>query len=174
MTIVFIADIPKNYRLKQRPQYLADELAKNHKVHYICPTIRLHPHSRYGIVRKLSLWLGNVPFVSAVLAYLQYTMEWKHRRPDLVFIQSIQFVTLARLLKPERIWFDYIDNAFGFGDLPLYCQKDFEWLQLNANYVSATCRALAESMKHRADVLTIPNGVNLYAYSGLHRTFNMS
>lgn len=163
MRIVFIADIPYDYKLKQRPQYLFDELSKSFRVDYVYPRFRLHPNSRYRLVKDLSYWLGGFSLVPKLVGFIQYLRVKDLRAPDWIFTESIQFVDLVRRLKGKRLWFDYIDNAFGFCRLPKYCHDDFLWLQRHANYVSATSEALRALME-REDTILIPNGVNLDAY----------
>jgi teichuronic acid biosynthesis glycosyltransferase TuaH len=195
MHLLFFSDIVWEH-LYQRPQHLASRLAQRMPVLWIEPatlgaprrwtpekkndtlfllTLPQFPHNaRNRNVRRIARLLSSVPLARWCLTRVQALLLKRACRTlgiDIAgapaFVENFQFSPLLRDLRPAAVVFDYIDDAFGFIDYPVYVHADWRVMLELADRICATSGVLRNQIANETStpVALIENGVNTTAYA---------
>jgi glycosyltransferase involved in cell wall biosynthesis len=193
MNLVFIADNPW-HSLRQRPQHLAVRFARRWPVLWVQPMTLAHPgprrpvevapniravalplfplNARSAAVRRVARSLSGIPAARRALVRLQSALLRSAAaggaEPTVVFLQNFQLIEAAEALAPERLVFDYIDNAFGFAEFPSHVRHDWERTVRRADAITATAPELARLIRaaELREVHLVPNGVEYARFAG--------
>ncbi len=195
MTIFFFSDI--SYEgLYQRPQHLAKRFARENRVIWIEPIILTKKpafkpieicsnifsislpafpyNARQKWVKSLTSILSKFSLFRWVLLKIQVlllknTME---SFPDIndnyiFFYNNFHFIKLIQSFNPKKVCFDYIDNAFGFVDLPRHMVEDWKFTINKSNLITVTSHTLKKQVEEfrKDNIHLVSNGVeyNLFA-----------
>jgi glycosyltransferase involved in cell wall biosynthesis len=187
--LLFLSDISW-HALYQRPQHLAAGLAQHGPVLWVEPatlghpvtwkpepiapnlhrvTVPLFPHNaRNRVVRSLAAPVAGISAARRLVEMTQLRITVRALqslglpvRGDSILIENFQLIHLARSLQPSRLVFDYIDDAFGFADMPAYVRALWTETVGASTAVSVTAVRLREQVAagHRGPVHLIRNGV---------------
>jgi len=192
VTLLFFSDNPW-HSLYQRPQHLAVRFARHYRVLWIEPitlghrrhlnplevhpgihavSVPLLPHNaRQRWMRVASRLLGHMSVIRWILLQLQFLLLRRALRLGdydtnnlVLFLQNFQLIRLAQRMKAPILAFDYIDDAFGFTDLPDYIQGLWLTTLHAADIITTTSPTLNRIVRDAAPseapkVHTITNGV---------------
>ena len=192
MTLLFFSDNPW-HGLYQRPQHLAVRFARHYRVLWIEPitfghkrhlnptevhpgihavSVPLLPHNaRQRWMRVVSRHLGHMSVIRWILLQLQSLLLRRALRSGhydtnnlVLFLQNFQLIRLAQRMKAPVLAFDYIDDAFGFTDLPDYIHDLWLTTLQAADVITVTSPTLNRIVRHAAPseaskVHTVTNGV---------------
>ncbi|MFN0157267.1 MAG: glycosyltransferase [Bacteroidota bacterium] len=187
--LLFLSDIPW-YSLHQRPQHLALRLAKHRNVLWVEPatlghmrswkpervggnvhriSIPLLPHNARNAIVKLMAWIASrIPGVFPLLTVIQHRLLQRALRqlgydgsPIPVLIENFQLIKLVEALPTSVVCFDYIDDAFGFVDLPDYVRDLWKQTIERSNVITVTTPQLREQIGQvrSGNTHVIQNGV---------------
>ena len=196
MTLLFFSDIAWEH-LYQRPQHLAARLAERGPVLWIEPATlgssrRWHPekkaanlflltlpqfphNARSRAIRLASKVLSSIPPLRWCLTLVQSALLKRACRTlgidaaaSPAFVENFQFAPLIARIRPAAVVFDYIDDAFGFIDIPAYVRKDWRRMIRLADRITVTAGVLQQQIARETPtpVAIIENGVNTGSYSG--------
>lgn len=190
MKILYFAPIYYD-DMKQRPQQIADELAKKHEVYYIEPTVSFirwllkGGRSFAGMKKKLPGGLKVIRLNGCLTIYKSIEIMdlcginslselWQLQRLkkicDIVWVGYSGWYTVVRHIKDKPVIFDKMDEE----DLLVSSKLLKKTLRRNqrnmvrmASAVTVTCRQFYEELKNKKDKVTlIPNAVSSnFAYS---------
>jgi glycosyltransferase involved in cell wall biosynthesis len=187
--IAILADIAWE-DLHQRPQQLAVRFARSDRVLWVEPAtlghrfvhgplevfpgisktaIPMFPfNARNRHIRKTTRAVSRIPLARSLIRKLQHFLLKDALRRVLplhdgvsFLVQNFQMMPLVETVPNSRVVFDYIDDAFGFTDLPAHVHHDWEHALDRATVLTATSPVLAariRSVRNR-EVLLVPNGV---------------
>ena len=187
--IVFFAEIAWE-DLHQRPQHLATRFAKSERVLWVEPstlrhrfvhtpvevqpnifktTIPMFPfNARNRRIRKTAYAASRVPGLRQFLGALQRVLLRDALRRILpardrvgFLVHNFQMMPLVEASPGATVVYDYIDDAFGFSDVPEYVHRDWKDALGRASFLTATSPVLAARIREARDrnVILVPNGV---------------
>jgi teichuronic acid biosynthesis glycosyltransferase TuaH len=197
MTLLFFSDIAWEH-LYQRPQHLASRLAERGPVLWIEPatlgtprrwrpakkaeglfllTLPQFPHNaRSRPIRLASRFLSSIALFRWCLMRVQ-SLLLKRACQELgidpgaspAFVENFQFAPLIAHIKAAAVVFDYIDDAFGFVDIPAYVRGEWRQMIRLADRITVTASALQRQIAQEtsAPVEIVENGVNTASYAGV-------
>lgn len=172
MTILFFSEI--SWRgLFQRPQHLARAMARHWDVIWVEPATILEKtflrqeeiepgisvisvpsipfNARNKTIRALARGLASVPLVGDVIAAGQFAvLKNALTKTDTqlgMVVHNVQSISLAPLLKPRFVIYDYIDNIFGFTQLPSSVEKQWKRCVCKADIVTVTSPVLEQQLR---------------------------
>jgi glycosyltransferase involved in cell wall biosynthesis len=176
--------------LHQRPQHLATRFAKSERVLWVEPatlghrfvhapvevrpnifktTIPMFPfNARNRRIRKTAYVASHVPGLRQLLGALQEMFLRDALRRILPVHDSVSFLVhnfqmmpLVKTASNAPVVYDYIDDAFGFSDVPAYVHRDWVDALGRASFLTATSPVLAARIREARDrdVILVPNGV---------------
>lgn len=185
MNIIYLAPIAYD-ALKQRPQYIAEELSRKHQVYYIEPTIRLtsciinggkayRGEQRY-ISRKLSVIRCNgtfvLPFRWNVYDILSLNGISERRQlkslfdsADVIIVGYEGWMNVISGLKEKKTIYDKMDeNALlvEAWQVKKYLIRSERKLLTRISAMIVTAHKFLDDYKNKADrIYLVPNGVKL-------------
>ena len=196
MTLLFFSDIAWEH-LYQRPQHLAARLAERGPVLWIEPatlgtprrwrpeqkakdlfllTLPQFPHNaRSRLIRLASRSLSSIPLLRWCLTLVQSMILKRACRilgfdpgSSPAFVENFQFAPLIARITPAAVVFDYIDDAFGFVDIPGYVRKDWRRMIRLADRITVTAGVLQRQIAQETStpIEIVENGVNTGSYAG--------
>lgn len=196
MRLLFFSDIVWEH-LYQRPQHLASRLAGGGPLLWIEPatlgtprrwrpekkatdlyllTLPQFPHNaRTRGIRLASKVLSSIPPLRWVLTLVQSALLKRACRTlgidpaaSAAFVENFQFAPLIARISPAAVVFDYIDDAFGFVDIPAYVRDDWRRMIRLADRITVTAGVLQKQIARETTtpVTIVENGVNTAAYAG--------
>ena len=196
MKIVFFADISWD-GLFQRPQHLTRALSREWEVLFVEPATMLEKlyfrprlvekniaaisvpsipyNARNATVKKISQGLASSGLVQDIVVAGQFAVlknALGGNRSDLgVVVQSVMQYNLARRLKPKFIIYDYIDNIFGFSDVPEPVKRQWEECAASASMVTVTSPVLERQLRpfRKGPIQYIGNGAEYSFFSDVSR-----
>jgi glycosyltransferase involved in cell wall biosynthesis len=188
-TVVIFPDIAWD-GLHQRPQHLAIALAKHRKVLWAEPatlggtthrrvreaapnifviSLPVIPYNaRNAVIRRLARWAGRSGLFRSVLVQFQERIVrgalasiGADRSALAVLLQNFHVFGLVRRLSARPVVYDYIDNAFGFTELPALVKEEWSHVVRTADRVAVTSPGLADQVRGAGgrDPLYVGNGV---------------
>ncbi|MBK7259365.1 MAG: glycosyltransferase [Ignavibacteriae bacterium] len=196
MTLLFFSDIAWEH-LYQRPQHLASRLAERGTLLWIEPatlgtprrwqpeqkakdlfllTLPQFPHNaRSRPIRLASRLLSSIPPLRWCLTQVQSMLLKRACRSigidpgsSPAFVENFQFAPLIARITPAGVVFDYIDDAFGFVDIPAYVRKDWRRMIRLADRITVTAGVLQRQIAQETStpIEIVENGVNTGSYAG--------
>ena len=157
MTIAYFAPIPFRF-LKQRPQFLAEELSKKHDVYYVEPTIPL--------LRKLikggELWYGKNEDITASLHIIRangfFTGHRMFDRIDFLRLNSLaeRIQIEKRIPKPDVFWIGYVGwypVVSHFSGCLIYDKMDENSLLASNEFLQDHLATIEKSLLKRANII---------------------
>jgi glycosyltransferase involved in cell wall biosynthesis len=196
LPILFLSDISW-HALYQRPQHLAAGLARYTPVLWVEPatlghpvawtpekisenlhriSVPLFPHNaRNKILRTLAGPVSSLPPARTAVEALQQRILRRALHslgmPDTgcgVVIENFQLIHLARSIRPAGILFDYIDDAFGFADMPAYVRELWNETVTTSTTVTVTAARLQQQIAalRPGPVHVVHNGVEYERFAG--------
>lgn len=194
MTLLFFSDIAWEH-LYQRPQHLASRLAERGPVLWIEPATlgtprRWHPekkaanlflltlpqfphNARNRTIRLASKILSSIPplrwcltMVQSMLLRRACTALGIDAGASPAFVENFQFAPLIARIRPAAVVFDYIDDAFGFIEIPSYVRNDWRRMIRLADRITVTAGVLQKQIAQETTtpVTIVENGVNTASY----------
>ena len=195
MHLFFFPDIAWSH-LYQRPQHLASRLARRWPVLWIEPatlgtprawrpekrsdnlyviSLPQFPHNaKNRRIRQLSHFLSRIAPLRSLVTMIQRSLITRACRilgidpaTTPAFVENFQFAPLLTSLRPAAVVFDYIDDAFGFMDLPAYVRDDWRQMIRLADRCCATSGVLQRQLAQETTVPVelIENGVHAASYA---------
>jgi glycosyltransferase involved in cell wall biosynthesis len=195
VTVVFFSDIAWD-SLYQRPQHIASRLARSAAVLWVEPatlgrrvlftpveqspgvfrmTLPAFPlNARNRWIRRAAWLCSSVHPLRALAAAAQRTILRRAMRrvnpagtDTVCLVENFLFMHLAEALKPRRVVFDYIDDAFGFTSLPVFVKSAWLAAVTRADEVTVTSPTLRRRVLdvRARDVRLIPNGVEFERFA---------
>lgn len=170
--------------MKQRPQQLAECLAKNHEVYYVEPTISLmrwlikkgrsFQGGRERICRHLiCIRLNGMFTLHKSIEILDFfgvnnTSEYRQIRKlaeycDVIWIGYSGWYTLVRHIKGKTVVFDRMDEEellVSSRLLKLTLRRNKKKLLRSADLVFVTCMKFYEELKNQNNVYHVPNAAS--------------
>jgi hypothetical protein len=195
MTIFFFSDISWE-GLHQRPQHLARRMAKDYRVIWIepivlskKPSIKLQEvipnlytislpafpyNARQKWIKFLIYPISNLAFIRWLLLKIQLLVLRKvmsnlsiSDNQYIFFYQNFHYINLEKHFSPKLIAFDYIDNAFGFVELPKHIVGDWKHTIEMSDFITITSPTLKKQVEEfrKENIFLVSNGVEYKLFS---------
>lgn len=195
MIIVFFSDISWE-GLHQRPQHIASRMAKDYKVLWIEPVVltknpnftpvEVIPNlftlslpafpynARQKWIRFFIKPLSAIPLFRRFLTKIQTSILNKAlqniinlNEEYLFFYQNFHYINLEKHFSPKLIAFDYIDNAFGFVELPKHIVGDWKHTIEMSDFITVTSPTLKKQVEEfrKENIFLVSNGVEYKLFS---------
>lgn len=195
MTVIFFSDIPWD-SLYQRPQHLAARLGREARVLWIEPAtlgsrVIFTPREEVPGVFRMTLpdiplnarsaWVRRMAGAAARIGPLRFVLRQVQRTllgrglrrvqspgdATACLVQNFRFMHCAEHAHCRTVVFDYIDDAFGFTEVPGFVRQ--EWLAAlrRADVVTVTSPTLRQRVLdvYPRDVRIVPNAVEFERFA---------